>query len=183
MTVKDIIYYSCLMCGKEELAEKIADGAVPDLNPEIVRFLNCYNLTVMELSEDVEPLVFKESMYSADGNYAYENFTKPPKEIISVTSDGKNVAFNVLPDKIETDVTHCEITYDYRAHRATGLNETCEYDENVFSSRVLAMGVASEYLLISGLYEEAMTWRERYEKAIETFVIGKKRRIRSRVWA
>ncbi len=182
MTVKDIIYYASLMCGKEKLAEQIAQGVLPDDNPDAVRFLNCYNLTVMELSEEIEPLIYCETLSSPNGVFYYTSFTKPPKRIVSVSSFGREIAFTVFHDRVETGAGVCEITYDYRSAKASSLADECEYDENVFSARVLAMGVAAEFLLVSGLYDEAATWRERYEKAIETHLISKSKRIRGRVW-
>ena len=183
MTVKDVIYYACIMCGKEDLAEKIMSGVVPDDNPDVVRMLNCYNLTVSELSDEIEPLVYTETLSSEDGEYYYTDFSKPPKQILKVTCFGKNVDYTVCRDKLVTGLTSCEVTYDYRANRVHSLSDEIEYDEKVFSPRVLAMGVASEYLLISGLYEECASWRSRYENAIETYLISKTRKIKQRRWA
>ena len=183
MTVKDVIYYAFIMCGKEDIAAHIASGAAPDDNPDVVRMLNCYNLTVLELSEDVEPLIFTETLSSLTGEYFYTNFTKPPKQILKVTSGGKDVPFEVFHDHVKTDCTACDITYDYRAARATSLSAPVEYDEKVFSPRVLAMGVASEYLLVGGAYDESLTWRERFESSVETYLLGRKKRIKPRRWA
>ncbi len=183
MTVKDVIYYASIMCGKEDLAEKIISGVIPDDNADVVRMLNCYNLTVSELSEHIEPLVFTETLSSDDGEYRYVDFTKPPKQILKVTCGGKNVEYTVCRDKVVTGVTRCEITYDYRAKRVSSLSDEIEYDENVFSPRVLAMGVASEFLLISGAYEECASWRSRYDNAVETYLISKTRKIKQRRWA
>ena len=183
MTVKEVIYYACLMCGKEDLADKIAAGVVPDDNADIVRMLNCYNLTVLELSEQIQPLIYTETLRSASGEYPYTSFSKPVKEILNVTCMGKNVDYTVCRDKLVTDYTLCEVTYDYRANRVNSLSDEIEYDESVFSPRVLAMGTASEYLLISGLYEECASWRSRYEKAIETYLLSKTRKIKARKWS
>jgi len=182
MNVRDVIYYALIMCGKEDLAENVRAGTAPDDNPDVVRMLNCYNLTVLELSEEIEPLVFTENMTSEDGEYLFENFTKPPKQILKVEVCGKEVPFEVFYDRLKTDQTACEVTYDYRAARATSLADLIEYDEAVFSPRMLAMGVAGEYLLISGIYEESMTWRQRFERSVETYLLGRKTVIRPRRW-
>lgn len=183
MTVGNVIYYALIMCGKEDVANLVLSGGIPDDNAEIVRMLNCYNLTVLELSEQVEPLVTTEEATSADGVYPFTALSKPVKEVLDVTADGKRVKFVVKADGIVTDVGRCEITYDYRAKKATSLSDAIEYEEKVFSPRVLAMGTASEYLLISGLYDECMAWRKRYEDAVELRVLGKSGTVKARRWA
>ena len=183
MTVKDVIYYACVMCGRENLSGQIAEGVIPDDNPEIRKMINCYDLTVMELSENIEPLIMTERLCSPVGEYYFADFSKTPKQILKVEVDGKKVDYTLRPDKMIVSAVECDVTYDYRVKPTVSLSDEVEYDENTFSARVLAMGVAAEYLLVSGLFDEAISWRERYEKAVETYVLTKSKRMKARRWA
>ena len=183
MKVKDVLYYALIMCGKEDLAASVHSGKIPADNAEIARFINCYDLTVTELSEEVEPLVITETLTSDNGKYYYTSFSKPVKQILKVEADGRKVDFKTFYDRIEVAAGEISVTYDYRAARAQGLNDDVEYGEDVFSARVLALGVAAEYSLIAGMFEEAKAFRQRYERSVESYVLSKNNVIRARRWA
>ncbi len=182
MKIKDIFYIVCELCGNNALAESIKKSEVNIDDSDIKRMINCYNLVVSELSEEVEPLIFSETLSSLNGKFYYSDFSKTPRQVLKVLVNGKETDFIVYSDYVKVEATEAEIIYDYVPKNAENLDSLAEYD-GVFSERVLALGVASEYLLVSGLYQEALMMREKFEKAITSFKQKQKHIIKARRWA
>ncbi len=181
MKIKDIFYIVCELCGNNALAESIKNSEVSNDNSDIKRMINCYNLVISELSEEVEPLIFSETLSSLDEKFYFSNFAKTPRQVLNVLVNGKEKDFKVYPDYVKVEATQAEIIYDYVPKTCENLDSLAEYD-GIFSERVLALGVASEYLLVSGLYQEALMMREKFEKAITSFKQKQKLIIKARRW-
>ena len=182
MKVKDIVYYAAVACGKEDFAQVLKKGSVPDDNADAVKMLDSYNLTVMELSEEAEPLIFSESITSADGRIYFRTLQKVAKKITDVWVNGVKAPFTVYPEYLETRAGEVVVRYEFRAEKATSLDDDCVYGEDM-SARTIAYGVAAEYMLGAGLYDEARTLRSRYERAITSRALKRKKTIKARTWA
>ena len=96
---------------------------------------------------------------------------------------GKEIPFKQRLTYVETGEATTEFLYDYAPRSASRAEDDCCYDERVFSERVLAKGVASEYLITIGMFEEAVVTRKAFEEAITKFVLKKKReKLKKRTW-
>lgn len=181
MKIKDIFYIVCELCGNTVLGVGVKNSEVKKDDADIKRMFDCYNLVVHELSEEVEPLIYRQTLSSENGKFYYSLFTKTPKQILKAFVNGKEVTFKIHLDFVEVNASNVEFLYDYVPQKAETLYDTAEYD-GIFSARLLALGVASEYLLISGLYKEALMMREKFEKGITSYKQKKNRVIKARRW-
>lgn len=180
--VSEVLAAAAQLVGRDDLLNKIA-GAQED--SEVTLLLKCYNLIENELALDDFPLKARESLSPAKGELAFSAFRKAPTEIFSVAlPSGMGIPFKLFADKIEVaeNVKEVVVTYAYPpAEKAKG--DVCECTGKI-SLRLLALGVAAEYLLAHGLYAEASAFEERYREALRSAVrtTERKRRIRARRW-
>ncbi len=182
MTIGDILFYVADVCGREELKEKIKRKEVDFEDSEVEKILSCYSLLVGELCDEIEPLVSFQELESDDGNFYYENFEFRPTKILKVEENGVNKKFQNLLTHLKTDAKKITVTYERAPKKPTALEDECEFS-NVFSLRVLGSGLVAEYFLTIGLFDEAIVWRNRFEDAIKTYSIKKKRKIlKQRAW-
>ncbi|MBR1891181.1 MAG: hypothetical protein IJ811_01640 [Clostridia bacterium] len=183
MTIKDILELTCVYCGKEDLAKRLKQDKIPFENDEVQKLVGCYDLVTRELSEEVLPVYATEILTSPDGVYYFSQFSSVPKQIVKVTRDGKAVKFSVSFDRVTTDSDRVEITYDRLIKKANDFSDVCEYTDTDVSERMLALGVASEYMLISGLFDQAESYRRRYERAVESVLLKRNKVLKARRWA
>lgn len=182
MKIKDIFYTVCELCGNSALADSVKKLEIKKDDADIKKMFNCYNLVVSELSEEFVPLTHKETLSSLDGKYYFSSFSKSPKEIKKVFVNGKETEFKVFLDYVSINASEAEIIYEYVAKNADNLEEFTEYS-GVIPGRILALGVASEYLLVCGLYKEAIMYRDKFEKALLALRQKKNMKMRARRWA
>lgn len=197
MKVGKIIALASFLQGNEKLADKITSaykGEEP-LNSEdaeeVKKLISCYNITVSELSEEYLPLIYQEDLNSNDNKFYYSNFTKTPIEIKSVykkstdclTGKETSLDFKVYPTYFEANDNTVSVEYEYLPKYASDINEESEYLNSVISDRVLAEGVVAEYCIIKGMFEQALMWRDRFVKSVQSCILKRKvKKIKPRGW-
>lgn len=184
MTVSSVLSLAALLCNKEDVSRDFGNDHIDYTDPEIKKFLTAYDLVISELSEDIEPILYRENLTSESGNYYFANFAKKIKEMVKVESSGKEIDYVLDYDHIETKASSITVTYEYVPEETTDASIECPYDESVFSKRVLAKACAAEYLLTVGLFEEAVVLRKSFENAVTSYALKKKRKkMKKRTWA
>ena len=184
MTVGEIISLGALLSGKDDISADFAAGDANGNDAEIKKFFTAYNLTVSELSEEVEPLIKTETIVTDGGKILFTELSEKIKRIIDIKENGRTVAFKVFPQYALTSAAVAEVTYAYSPEYVSSGEEICPYDERTFSKRTLATAVAAEYLLTIGLFDEAVNLRKRFEDEISAYAIRKKRgKMKKRTWA
>ena len=184
MKVGKILSLAATLAFKDDLSKGFSEGDVDYSDEEVKKLFTAYNLVIGELTEEIQPLFDEASLYSDDGKYYYTVFPKKVKRIVKAKVGEREIPFKQRLTYVETGKTQTDFLYDYAPTSASSADDECCYNESVFSERVLAKGVASEYLLTVGLFDEAIVLRKAFEEAIERYSLRKKReKMKKRTWA
>ncbi len=190
MQVGKIISKAATLLGKLSLKKEIEDNLAfgkklsDEAKIEVEKLMPCYNLTMSELSEERCPLVYKENVTPIENRINYSALEKTPIEIKSVYRSVNKVFYQVFPTYIELN-SNDEVTveYVYKHEEAQDLSNDFNVGDKVFTPRVIAEGVTAEYYLISGLYEDALLWRDRYLKSLSQCLMKRRvGKIKPRGW-
>ncbi len=183
MTVKEILKAAAVELGIADQVEAYFAGDYPDGITEVNALLRCFNLVENELAIDYLPLYAEEEIYSATGAIYFSVFSKPVVRVIHVVDEsGNDAPFKLFPKYLKTQGGKVVIRYTYTPKEKTVDGES-DFPANV-SLRLFAYGIAAEYSLASGMFEDAAIWEKKYKDAITAaYRVSPCRRIRSRRWA
>ena len=191
MKLKDITELTCVFLQKHELLDLgiFADDHAAEAQEELkinkdLQLLNrCANLVYKEVACDYLPLVRKQTFETSNGAISYADFDKVLQDVKEIRDAyGKSVKFYVLPDGLETVSGTVCVKYAY-VPSDCGFFEELDYKSGKIGERVFAYGTAAEYCMISGLYEDALIWEQRYKDALLSCVSKKSEiRIPARRW-
>ena len=185
MKVKDILILCCDLLEEENVKAYLnnqtafdEESAVKDLE----LLLKCYNLITDEISREYYRLTYTETFTPINGVINFIDFTFNPVIINSVTTiDGKEVNYKINPVKIYVDKT-VKIEYSYACPERL-LDEESDFSFTKISKRVLAYGTVVEYMLIKGMFEQAVMWRDAYKSALLSCIsVRKSKKLKSREW-
>ncbi len=155
----------------KDVLEK-AKGIICDdeINLEIsskkrTKLIDSANLIYRELTEQYIELKTKEKLTVENDKIFYSAFSKKIKDVISIDKDGVKIEFKLMPTYLECPVKgQVEIKYVYT------YDELSLEDEIIlpppYTDNMLAMGIASEYFYRSGLIDEALFYKNRYDNAL-----------------
>lgn len=174
MTVKEILILACEFIGEKELAGKISSSE--DLNDaenaKLQTLLSCFNLVNQEIASDYLPFLKREEVQVVDGKIFFSALSEQVVNVYEVKSKfGFSLSFKNFPSFIEVDGSAKTIVYSYIPEDME-LTDTVEFF-NGLSARVYAYGIASEFLLVSGVSDDAEIWEERFKESL--FVLSRKR--------
>lgn len=129
------------------------------------RLIDCASTIYQELVELYIELKTKENIAITDGKIPYASFSKRVKDIISIHKNGIKQSFKLYPTYLGIEeVGSVDVRYTYIPVELSLEDELIlppPYSENM-----LAMGIASEYFYRSGLCDEAIFYKNRYDNAI-----------------
>ena len=92
---------------------------------------------------------------------------------------GESVPFKIFPAYIKTQPGKVRVHYTYTPNKKTLEDES----DFLSSARLVSYGMASEYCMATGLFEEASVWDKKYKEGIESAYRTRPcERIRSRRW-
>lgn len=181
MTVKEVLSQAAFLLGRDELVTLLQteEGAQ---SAEAVSLLKCYNTVENEIALDYIPLTAEQEIRVLGGKVYYTVLKRTPVSVLSVTDEyGNKLPFTIYPEYIRTSTGAKVIVYTY-APEVKQLTDNCEYG-NRLSVRLLSYGVACEYCLINGRYEEALLWDRKYKDALLCVAaLNKPHVVRSRRW-
>ncbi len=182
MTVKEVLYQAALLVGATDAATFL-DGSSTAGENEANVLLRCLNFVENEVALDYLPLCSEETFESETGVIPFEKLALAATRIVSVKDEsGNSVAFKSFPDYIKTQPGKVTVAYTYTP-KEKALGDEMEYSR-LASKRLFAYGVAAEYCLACGLYEEAAVWDKKYKEAIgAAYEAHPPRRLASRRWA
>jgi len=114
-----------------------------------------------EIEHDYLPLCCEDEAESDTGTIEYSLLTMPCVRIIRVTDEyGNSVPFKLFPQYLRTQPGRVNVSYTYTP-REKNAEEESDFVLSV-SPRLFAYGIASEYSLAAGLFEEAAVWDKKY---------------------
>lgn len=183
MTVKESILLAAeeLGCGgqvRDYLENKGETG-----KRETEALLRCFNLVENEVALDYLPLYAEDETESETGTIAYSVLSKKAVRILGVRDEwGNKIPFRLFPEFLRTAPGKVKIVYTYTPEEK-GLEDSSDFILQV-SPRLLALGMAAEYCLAGGLFEEAEVWDAKYRDALSAAYRSCPARVmRSRRWA
>ena len=176
MTVKDIIKLVCEFVGEREIltilnaTEEVSYTSREQEKLDIM--IRCFNLVNQEIASDYLPFITKEEIDVKD---SILNFSELNKQVVNVyevkNRFGCSLRFKLFPNYMEISGHAKSIVYSYLPEDKN-LSDDVEMF-NGLSGRVYAYGVASEFLLIDGLSEDAEIWEDRFKESL--FVLSRRR--------
>lgn len=175
MTVKDILKLVCSFVGEREILEKFETESSDFSTREqkkIESMTKCFNLVMQEIASDYLPFLIKEEIEVENSILNLSDLSKSVVNIYEIKNRfGINLRFKLFPEYVEINGKAKTIVYSY-------LPEEKALDEEIelccgLSARVVAYGIASEFLLIEGISEDAEIWEERFKESL--FLLSRKR--------
>ena len=184
MTVKEVIALAAENLGRDDLSAEIA-AMSGEAEGEVKSLLRCYNLVENEVALDYCPLKKTEQFALVSGSLFFTRFSSAPVDVYKVEdAAGRDVKFELYPTHLycrELDSAKVNVTYSYTP-KEKKLSGESEFSGRV-SARLLALGVASEFCLSCGQYQEAAIWEKRFRDALRAAqLLRRKLCVRSRRW-
>lgn len=184
MKVKQIMASAARLCGRQDVAEYLERGFTEDLSAaerEAETLLKCYNLAENEIALDYLPLENAETIGS-DGKISLRALAFPPVEILAVRGEsGEKLPFTVGAECIRVREGKVRVYYSYRP-RVKKIADEAESNSRA-GERVLALGTACEYALMSGMFDAAILLDRRYRDALACACRERGGRLKMRRWA
>ncbi|MDE6583090.1 MAG: hypothetical protein K2K31_00350 [Clostridia bacterium] len=172
MTVKEIIKLVCEFVGEREILSKLddVDATFTDYEQEKLDVLvKCFNLVNQEIATDYIPLLLKEEV--SEEKILFSSLSKTLVNVYEVKNRfGMNLKFKLFSDYVEVESVPKSIIYSFLPENLT-LNDIVDCNPRI-NARVYAYGIASEFLLIYGISENAEIWEDRFKTSL--FILNKK---------
>lgn len=133
--------------------------------------LRCANSCLDEIASEYIPLESETKVKAQDGLIAYSKLGTAVYDVVEVKKDGANVKFELLPThiRVEKDGEY-EVKF-YTRPATMSISDDVPIELHL-TPRVISYGIAAEYLLISGFYEEAAMYDRRFKDALNRIVAG-----------
>ena len=183
MTVKEIVIAAAAELGLCDRVQAYLDGSVEDGKEETEALVRCFNLVESELALDYLPLYAEETLETQTGAIEYATFARSVVRVLKVTDEwGNSAPFRLFPTYLKTQGGKINVRYAYAPAIKT-IEDESDYIVQA-SVRLFAYGIAAEYTLACGLFEDAAVWDKKYKDAIAAaYRSAPTRKIRSRRWA
>lgn len=182
MKVKEIIVAAAYAAGRADVAEYLERGVGEDagaLERECETLLRCFSAAESETALEYKPLYACERVTSENGTVPYSALARRVLDVKKVTFQGEPAPFTLAAESLKTRAGEVEITYRY-APSAKQTEGDSDFGEG--ERRALVLGTACEYMLASGLYDEAAIWNKRYRASLAAVCRGKGFRMKMRRW-
>ena len=184
MTIKDIIKTAAVLMNLTDVVEYLGDNAAAPASATLARadaLTRLANLTVSELAATYAPMVCAEEVETADGKIVFANLSHNITKILSVKNQfGQDAEFKIYPEYLKVFGGRFTVEYEY-APANYGLNDSVGFNGKI-TAALLGYGVAAEYCITEGRFEEAVLWRKRYTEGVERAVLPKSAVAKGRCW-
>ena len=184
MTIKDIIKTAAVYLNLTDVIGYL-DGTTA--NPSSLTLAKTdtltrlANLTVSELAASYVPMVCSENVETEDGKIVFSGLTNNITRILSVKNEfGQDAEFKIFPEYIKVFGGKYTVQYEY-APANYGLTDTVGFNVKI-TAALLGYGVAAEFCITEGRFEEAILWRKRYTYGVERVALPKSAAIKGRCW-
>jgi len=135
--------------------------------------LKATNLVQEEIASDYIPLKAEEIVEVTNEEIAFSSLSERIIQVLFIKNElEQEVKYKLFPTSIKLENGTYKIVYSYMPSTVTITDSFAPFS-NKITERIVAYAVAGEYALINGLFDEATTWKQRFEEAMKV-VIGKK---------
>lgn len=181
MTVKEILIASAELLQLDDVVEQLVNNGAESEKTDAL--LRCFNLVENELALDYLPLYAETELETTTGMVHYTSLPHAIVRVLRVQDEGGNaLSFKLFPAYVKTGVGRLKIGYTYAPAEKT-LYGNSDYMVQA-SVRLFAYGIAAEYTLLTGMFEESAVWDKKYKDAIAATYQSKPCKVlRSRRWA
>ena len=183
MTVKEVLLTAAFELGMADEVQAYLDGSSEAGEADTENLLRCFNLVENELALDYLPLYREEDISTETGVVFFSDLSRAAVRVVRVTDAwGNETSFKLYPEYLKTQPGNLKVGYTYTPKEKT-LDGESDFTRFV-SPRLFAYGIAAEYSLASGMFEEAAVWDKKYKEAIAAAYRAKpKGNIKARRWA
>ena len=184
MKIKDIITATAALLNQhdiiEYLEETVSNPSAETLS-KIDSEMRLLNLVLSELAAGYVPMIYKEEMTAENGKIEFSDLKYSATRILRVeTASGEQACYVQHPSYIEIADGVYTVEYEH-APANFALEETVNMDGRILPS-LIAYGVAAEYCITQGRFEEAVMWRQRYSEGVERVVLPDCPTVKGRCW-
>ena len=172
MNVKEIIKLSATYLQLEDVLKlQVLDGEEESPTELTIKnyelLLKAVNLVQEEIASDYIPLNKEENIEIIYEEILFSSLSERIIQVISIKNEiNQEVKYKLFPDSIKLKNGNYNIIYKYMPNAIT-INDNFAPFSNKITERVVAYAVAGEYALINGLFDEATTWKQRFEEAMK----------------
>jgi hypothetical protein len=169
MTVKEILILCADISDRKDLATYLIEGSSdisPDTSFDAETLLKCYNITISEIATEYYRLKTIEKFTTIDGVFEYKNLQKNAFSVISVLDENHNkVDAKIYQTKLLTKIKTGYIEYEY-IPKNQEIQDEFIFEKTPINSRIVALGVASEYLFVKGCFAESENYNRKFLNAV-----------------
>lgn len=171
---KEILKLTANFLGLDKLTDYLSneeETASDEVKADVNQLLIFMNYIVREITKDYFPLCHKESIMSDSDGKIY--FDKLSKKAIMI-KDVKNLIdlschYEIYPEyiKLENPNTEYKVFYNYTPKTILNITEEAELPFGL-DYFIVCYGIASEYCLSKGSYDEAHMWESKFVSALKS---------------
>lgn len=180
MKMKEVVEIALTYLGDEDASV----SAQTAMHPKNQLLIKCVNLLLKEIACDYMPLVDSEIVSIVDGKFNYDVFPHRIREVLKVVNleNGVDMKFVEKPQWCDVKMANkAEVKYSYLPDDI-GVEDECVMSPKI-TSKTLALGVASEYCLIEGMYEQSVLYGDKFREEMKNVCRKNSEiRIKPRVW-
>lgn len=174
MILKDITNTAAVLLGWDSPYEDNADFST---------LQRCANLVISEVACEYAPPKYTQTITHKNGIVTLGSLHKDMLEFICATDAfGNELPVKVYSDYLKVPVDTEKITYTFIPERLTALEQVPVGDRRI-TDRVFAYGAVAEYCLITGRFDEAVKFNNKYIAALKNAIFKKAGRVAERSWA
>ncbi|MBO5026919.1 MAG: hypothetical protein J6C79_00165 [Clostridia bacterium] len=183
MTVKECVELAAMQLGIAEDVQAFLSGSGSEEDgKKAALLLSCFNIVENELALDYFPLLAEDTLETSGGVVEFSALQNAAVRVTRVADEwGNSTAFQLFPSFLKTQPGKVCVTYTYTPEKKTmdGVSDFC----HSVSARLIAYGMAAEYTMATGAFEDAAVWDKKYKDGIRAaYRLQKCERIRSRRW-
>lgn len=173
MKFKEITDTAAVLLGWDEPFGENADATL---------LARCANLTVGEIAAEYAPVDYTEMVETANGAVYFGSLKKDFLGIVGVTDEcGNEVDYTLRTDYVKVPVGKILITYNYSPAKLAADDDVPVGDRRI-TARIIAYGAAAEYCLISGRFDEALIFNNKYTAGLKAALFRPRGRVAERSW-
>ena len=176
MTVKEVLALAAEHLARADLQKQLGElSENAAMKGELASLLRAYNLVENELAVDHLPLKAEETLSAEEHLIPWSAFSFAPAGVRAVSVSGSETCFEPRREGLFLPSVRrgaAVVRYCYSpAPKSVG--DESEFGGRV-SARLLSFGVAREFCLSRGMFEEAKLWDGRYQDAVRAAALPRR---------
>ena len=186
MTVKEILLSTATCLGREDIVNYLNDQA-SSVNAETIsavsNMVSLLNMVLGELASTFVPMVKSEVIIFSSNKFRFSELTENIIEVVDLHDEyGNEFTYEISGQNLIADLRSGVLKYQYLP-KNYDLNDVVGYKETEVSKMTLTSGLAAEYSISEGLFDEAVMWHKRFVDGVNAITRPKNVKIKSRCWA